>query len=378
MLINLLKKHYKLVTVYLIFTITIVLLAVIKIDYDVIIPAGTEDVGNAIVINGKSDDGIDINTVSVYSYSKISILDYLCAKLNKNDTLTETYQYSVTDVNLVYSSGNIQKKVSINNSIIAGYRAAGCEIEYTDVNKNGCIIHTLATYAPEELKIGDQILAINGENVTDKVSLGSLIRKMVNFEYTKVDEEVLIKEDGLSEYATVFTILRNGSRQDITVIPTAYSNVYDNDNNVCKYPLFGISTYEYNIIKSTNPEYKLLPVSSIGPSGGLMQSFYVYEVLTGGKLSKGLKIVGTGTVDKDGNAGAIGGIYQKVIAADLNKADIFFVPVSSMDEEVYSKESNYVEAYESYEKLGKTKMKLVPVASLYDIIDYLSDYQGGK
>ena len=109
-----------------------------------------------------------------------------------------------------------------------------------------------------------------------------------------------------------------------------------------------------------------------------MQSFYVYEVLTGGKLSKGLKIVGTGTVDKDGNAGAIGGIYQKVIAADLNKADIFFVPVSSMDEEVYSKESNYVEAYESYEKLGKTKMKLVPVASLYDIIDYLSDYQGGK
>ena len=63
---------------------------------------------------------------------------------------------------------------------------------------------------------------------------------------------------------------------------------------------------------------------------------------------------------------------------DLNKADIFFVPVSSMDEEVYSKESNYVEAYESYEKLGKTKMKLVPVASLYDIIDYLSDYQGGK
>ena len=104
-----------------------------------------------------------------------------------------------------------------------------------------------------------------------------------------------------------------------------------------------------------------------------MQSFYVYELLTGGKLSKGLKIVGTGTVDEFGNAGAIGGIYQKVIAANLNKADIFFVPVSSMDYDVYSKEENYLEAYESYQALGKTKMKLVVVSSLNDIINYLTD-----
>ena len=378
MLINLLKKHYKLFTIYLIFTIAIVLCAIIKVDYDVIIPAGTEDVGNAIVITGKSDSGIDINTVSVYSYSKISVLDYLCAKLNKNDTVEKTYEYNVTDLDLVYSSGNIQKKVSINNSIIAGYKAAGCEIEYTDINTNGCIIHTLATYAPKELQIGDQILAVNGEAVTDKVSVSVLIRKMVDFSYTGVDEKVLVEEEGLKEYPTIFTVLRKGTKQNITCYPYAYSNVYDDNNNVCKYPLFGISIYEYNIIKSTNPEYKILPVSSIGPSGGLMQSFYVYEVLTGGKLSKDLKIVGTGTVDKDGNAGAIGGIYQKVIAAHLNKADIFFVPVSSMDKEVYSKESNYTEAYASYEKLGNTKMKLVPVASLNDIIEYLTNYQGGK
>lgn len=375
MLINLIKKHYKLFITYLIFTISIVLLAVIKVDYDVIVPAGTESVGNAIVINGKSDKGININTVSVYSYSKISVLDYLCAKFNKNDTLDKTYEYSVIDLDLVHSSGNIQKRVSLYNSLIAGYKAAGCEIEYSDVNTNGYIIHTLTTYAPKELKIGDQILAINGEKVTDKVGLSSLIRKMVNLKYTKVDEEIYTIEEGLKEYPTVFTILRSGSRKEITVYPLAYSNVYDDENNVCKYPLFGISTYEYNIVKSTTPEYKILPVSSIGPSGGLMQSFYVYEVLTGGLLSKGLKIVGTGTVDKDGNAGAIGGIYQKVIAANLNKADIFFVPVSSMDYEIYSKESNYLEALESYQKLGKTKMKFVPVASLNDIIEYLKGVQ---
>ena len=72
---------------------------------------------------------------------------------------------------------------------------------------------------------------------------------------------------------------------------------------------------------------------------------------------------GTGTVDKDGNAGAIGGIYQKVIAANLNKADIFFVPVSSMDYEIYSKESNYLEALESYQKLiEKNVIEIAPLA----------------
>ena len=44
-----------------------------------------------------------------------------------------------------------------------------------------------------------------------------------------------------------------------------------------------------------------------------------------------------------------------------------------MDYDVYSKEDNYIEAYESYQALGKTKMKLVVVSSLNDIINYLTD-----
>ena len=104
-----------------------------------------------------------------------------------------------------------------------------------------------------------------------------------------------------------------------------------------------------------------------------MQSLYVYEELTSFNITKNKKIVGTGTIDSYGNAGSIGGIYQKVITAYLTGADIFFVPVSSMDPEIYKNESNYKEAKESYDKLDNPKMKLVVVSSLDDIIDYLKN-----
>ena len=119
------------------------------------------------------------------------------------------------------------------------------------------------------------------------------------------------------------------------------------------------------------PDYNITSADSLGPSGGLMQSLYVYEALTNFKLTRGKKIVGTGTVDAFGKAGAIGGIYQKVITANKSGADIFFVPVTSLDESIYSQEDNYKEALSSYQNLGKTKMKLVPVSSLEDIINYL-------
>ena len=372
---RLFKKHSKLLIIYSVFFITICLLSIIKVNYDVVVPAGTDNVGSVIEIDGKSNEGIDINIVSVYSYSNISLLDYLLGMVNKHDTVSKSNQYIVNDTDLAIFSGEIQKEVSINNALIAGYKAAGCEIEYSDVTKNGYVIHTMATYAPSELKLKDQILAVNGISVSKENNLSALIRKMVNFSYNRVDEKVYIDKDGLDEYKTVFTVKRKGNSDlmEISVIPYAYTYVYNENNESYKYPLFGLSVYEYNLISSSNPKYEKKYTSSIGPSGGLMQSFYVYELLTGGKLSKGLKIVGTGTVDEFGNAGAIGGIYQKVIAANLNKADIFFVPVSSMDYDVYSKEENYLEAYESYQALGKTKMKLVVVSSLNDIINYLTD-----
>ncbi|MNC58959.1 Lon protease [compost metagenome] len=96
-----------------------------------------------------------------------------------------------------------------------------------------------------------------------------------------------------------------------------------------------------------------------GPSAGLMFTMEIYNQLTPGDLSKGHRIAGTGTIDADGNVGAIGGVKHKIVAADREKAEVFFVPVK-----------NYDEAKARADKIG-TDMLLVPVSTLDEALKYM-------
>ena len=69
-----------------------------------------------------------------------------------------------------------------------------------------------------------------------------------------------------------------------------------------------------------------------GPSGGLMFSMGIYDVLTPGSLTGGKVIAGTGEIDEDGNVGAIGGIQQKLVAAQDVGAKLFFAPADNCAE----------------------------------------------
>lgn len=60
-----------------------------------------------------------------------------------------------------------------------------------------------------------------------------------------------------------------------------------------------------------------------GPSAGLMMSMEIYNQLTKQDETKGHHIAGTGTIDDEGKVGPIGGISQKIVAADRAGADIF-------------------------------------------------------
>ncbi|KFN09233.1 SepM family pheromone-processing serine protease [Paenibacillus macerans] len=96
-----------------------------------------------------------------------------------------------------------------------------------------------------------------------------------------------------------------------------------------------------------------------GPSAGLMFTLEIYNQLTPGDLTKGHRIAGTGTISEDGTVGPIGGVQFKIVAAEREKAEIFFVP-----------EANYKDAKAKAEKIG-SKMELVPVKKLDDALNYL-------
>ena len=93
-----------------------------------------------------------------------------------------------------------------------------------------------------------------------------------------------------------------------------------------------------------------------GPSAGLMWAVGVVDLLTPGDLTGGRRIAGTGTIEPDGTVGPIGGIGQKVVAADRAGADAFLVPRADLER-----------AHEV-----ETDLELVAIDDLEDALAYLS------
>lgn len=336
----------------------VVSLSVIKVKKDVTVPSTVNSIENIISIDGESKLKGSINVVSVYSYEKVSLLSYLFASCNRYAQIDDNIEYTNIDSKKYRIGGIIQKECSINNSIISGYKQAGYNIKFKFV---GYYVDSGTTYLDKNLDIGDMIISVNGEKLNSDYTPGHAIQK------------------AKAKTATM-EIIKNyysGNRTSSTVTVTAKEMENSEGKKVYSY---GFSTEKYVVPENDEsyPEFKVLwnNVDSIGPSGGLLQSFYVYEKLTGAKLSKNLKIAGTGTVDEFGNAGLIGGIKQKIISAELSNVDIFFVPVTSENYQNDSSEVNYIEALEGYKKLKNPRVKLVPVWNLSCIIDYLTEYQG--
>jgi Lon-like protease len=80
-----------------------------------------------------------------------------------------------------------------------------------------------------------------------------------------------------------------------------------------------------------------IPTGEIGgPSAGLAFTLSVLDALTPGELTGGHKVAVTGTIDVDGNVGAIGGIRQKAVAVQHAGAQYFVIPTSQSPEEIAS------------------------------------------
>ncbi|MGI2327309.1 SepM family pheromone-processing serine protease [Planococcus sp. YIM B11945] len=130
----------------------------------------------------------------------------------------------------------------------------------------------------------------------------------------------------------------------------------------------GISFVEDKKI-STTPEVEIDSEKIGGPSAGLMFTLEILNQLLDEDITKGYDVAGTGTMENGGKVGRIGGIDQKVIAADNDGVEIFFAPD---DEAAHGAESNYALAKKTAEKIG-TDMKVVPVKTVDDALAYLEE-----
>jgi PDZ domain-containing protein len=87
-----------------------------------------------------------------------------------------------------------------------------------------------------------------------------------------------------------------------------------------------------------------------------MHALAIIDTLTPGEMTKGHIVAGTGTIGYDATVGAIGGVRQKVVAAEAAGADYILVP-----------EGNYEAALTA----PRESIEIVSVATLQDAIDFL-------
>ena len=299
-----------------------------ELPYYIDTPGGLIDVSERLEV----EDGYGINgslNLAYISEFRATIPTLIVAYFNDDWEIIK--KDDVVADNETFQENNFPNKILLEeanqNAIIVAFDKAGLDYEVTNRKVNIIYIYE---EADTDLKIGDVITEINGIEINSKEEALNTIKE---------SDELSIKviNDGV-EY-------------------TRYANKVDIGGE----DLIGIMV---SGTKGGTPATEVsisFMESESGPSGGCMMSLSMYDYLTAEDLTKGLKIVGTGTIDEFGNVGVIGGIGHKIKAAVKEDADIFFAP-----------SANYAEALEvvTEENLDIT---LVEVSHIDDAIEYLNN-----
>lgn len=298
------KKNYK--TIIGIFLILFICL--FELPFVVYTPGGIVPLEKRIVV----DQGYDIKGSFNMSYvllRKGTIPTILLSYVIPNWDLIDKKEVTVDDgsVDDLIKMEKIYMQTSIDNATILAYNKASKKINITkEINH---IIH-IDSKANTDLKVYDEILEVDGKvvkNITD-------LRRIIN-EKKENDNVILL-------------VNRNGKQKE------CQAKIYKTEDGL-KIGILFLTTYEY----VTDPKIEIKTKSSeSGSSGGLMLSLAIYNSLVEEDITKGLKIVGTGTIDQLGNVGEIDGVKYKILGAEKNKADLFLCPVENYDEAIKAKQ----------------------------------------
>ena len=272
---------------------------------------------------------------------------------------TQPYTSIVTQNNLMGSETNNQylqvqqyyMQTAINNAISVACKQANvaCHTTYNGVyimDVNQC------SHFKDALQVGDVITALNNKTFGNSQQFIDYVHQL------KIGQSIKV------------TYLHNGKQH--TIIKKLI-NI-----GSTKHPQagLGITLTDKSSVKSQVPIN--VDVGNIGgPSAGLMLTLQIYSQLSHHDLLNGHKIAGTGTIAPDGTVGIIGGIDKKVVAANRAHAQIFFAPdypatkaIKAIDPDY---QNNYAVAVATAKRLH-TKMKIVPVKSFQDALNYLNKH----
>ena len=324
-----LKEYYKVIIVY----VLILALFLVEFPYYISAPGGLINTEEKIKTteNFKMKGSLNMAYVSEIHATIPTLIISLF-----NDDWDIEKEEDVKNDNETIEEKNYRNKMLLeeanDTALLVAYKHS--DIDYSIENSKVYITY-IDELANTNLKIGDQILKVDNKKIKDKNDLFTYIASK------KIGDKISLE---------VKDINGENKKRTSTLI------------NVLDEPKVGaIVTETFNLKSNKKVEFNFKNSES-GSSGGLMLTLTLYSHLNEIDLTKGKTIVGTGTIDINGNVGEISGIKYKLIGAVNKKADIFLVPAGN----------NYKEAKKVKKEKGYD-IELVPVKTFEDALKYLKD-----
>lgn len=324
---NFIVSNYK----FLIAILIIILLFYVELPYLIYKSGGTVDLSDRVKteLNYKSDGTLSMSYVSVVKGAPAYIL--LSYILPDWDLMSIKEEYGDTDYKDAIKSAKESMNEGIDYAIIAAFKESKYSVT---INDTKLVVNSILTDSKTNLEIGDEIVSINDIEIKSQEDVINVLKNL------KENDKVTIK------------VINDGKK---------YNRSAQLINTVDGLKMGIIIGLKYDYETEIPVEIKMRNKES-GSSGGLMMALAIYNSLTKKDISHGKNIVGTGTIDIEGNVGEIDGIKYKLLGAKKKHADIFFVPTE-----------NYKEALE-VKRERNLKIEIVAVKTLKDAIKYLDNY----
>lgn len=315
--------------------------ATYELPYYIQRPGSIEPLDGIVEVeNGRPSAG-DMHLVTV-SGLQATPLHYLLAQiLPHNDIrpIDEVFPEGITPDDYMHAQLQVMES-SQEASLVVAFEAANknVTIEYEGVYVVS-VVEDMPAFG--KMEVGDRIVRVDGLEMKESTDLVSYVEE---------------KEAG--DTITV-EFLRDGKHmtENITLAPFS-----DDESRVG----IGVSLVTDREV-TVDPEVTFSSGKIGGPSAGLMFALEIYDQLVEEDLTKGYQISGTGGIDYEGNVFRIGGVDKKVVSAEREGMDIFFVPYEGGKEN-----SNYEEALQIAEEID-AELVIVPVDTFYEALEYLEN-----
>lgn len=317
----------------------------IPVPYFIAAPGQAIELDTIIEVEDGTKESGELMLTSVSMYGA-SVLTVIYSKFNSYmELIPKELILDEDEGQDDYSKRQLQvMDESQEEAIIAAYSYLDLPI---DIKNNGVLVMGILPNTPSEdvLEIGDLIISVDDRKITNLEDMLSYFNYKNEHEIVKIN---YIREK--KEYTDEIPLvnLNSGNKQD-----TGKNRVG-----------LGIYPFEDRVVSTSKViEFKTNDIG--GPSAGLMFTLEIINQISEEDLTKGYKIAGTGTIDVEGNVGQIGSPRLKVKTAYDKGAEIFFVP-----EDIEEFDTNELEAKQANKNL-KNQMKIVPVSTINEAIEYL-------